>query len=77
MLFQLCPTFATLQTTASQAPLSMRFPGQEYWSGLPGPPPWDLPNPGIELRSPTLPLDSLPAELPGEAHSQRYHLLSI
>ena len=39
---------------ACQAPLSMGFFGQEYWSGLPCPPPGDLPNPGIELMSPAL-----------------------
>ena len=44
--------FGTLQTIAHQAPLSMGFSGQEYWSGLPFPPPGDLPNPGIELASP-------------------------
>ena len=37
-----------------QAPLSMRFPSQEYWSGLPFPPPGDLPDPGIEPASPAL-----------------------
>ena len=42
--------------------LSMVFSRQEYWSGLPCPPPGDLPNPGIEPRSPTLRPDSLPAE---------------
>ena len=42
-------------TVASQAPLSMRFPRQEYWSGLPFPPPGDLPDPGIELESPVSP----------------------
>ena len=36
-----------------------------YWSGLPCPPPGDLPHPGMEPRSPTLQADSLPAELPG------------
>ena len=41
------------------------FSRQEYWSGLPCPPPRDLPNPGIELRSPILQADSLPQELPG------------
>ena len=41
------------------------FSRQEYWSGLPCPPPGDLPNPGIEPRSPTLQADSLPAEPPG------------
>ena len=39
---------ATLWTVAHQAPLSMRFSRQDYWSGLPCPPPRDLPNPGIE-----------------------------
>ena len=43
--------FATPWTIARQAALSMRFP-REYWSGLPCPPPGDLPNPGIELTSP-------------------------
>jgi len=38
-------------TTAHQAPLSMRFPRQEYWSGLPFPSPGDLPNPGIKPAS--------------------------
>ena len=41
------------------------FSRQEYWSGLPCPPPGDLPNPGIEPRSPTLQVDSLPTEPPG------------
>ena len=48
---------ATLWTVALQAPLSMGFSGQEYWSRLPCPPPGDLPNPGIEptsLMSPAL-----------------------
>ena len=42
---------ATPWTVAHQAPLSMGFSRQEYWRGLPCPPPWDLPNPGIEPRS--------------------------
>ena len=46
--------FATPWTIAYQAPLSMGFSGQEYWSGLPFPSPGDLPNPGIEARSPAL-----------------------
>ena len=49
--------FATLWTIAHQAPLSMGFSRQEYWGGLPCPPPGDLPNPGIEptsLMSPAL-----------------------
>ena len=44
---------------------SMEFSRPEYWSGLPFPPPGDLPNPGIEPRSPALQADSLPAEPPG------------
>ena len=43
--------FATLWTIAHQAPLSMGFSRQEYWGGLPCPPPEDLPNLGIELAS--------------------------
>ena len=43
--------FVTPWTVAQQAPLSMEFPRQEYWSGLPLPPPGDHPDPGIELES--------------------------
>ena len=46
--------FGTPWTVARQAPLSMGFSRQEYWSGLPFPSPGDLPNPGIKLKSPTL-----------------------
>ena len=56
-------------TVARQAPLSMGFSRQEYWSGLPCPPPRDLPHPGIKPRSPALRADSSPFELPQEAHS--------
>ena len=52
-------------TAARQAPLSMGFPRQEYWSGLPFPSPGDLPDPGIRLRSPAL-QDSLLSEPPGK-----------
>ena len=45
---------ATPWTVAHQAPLSMGFSRQEYWSGLPFPSPGDLPDTGIEPRSPTL-----------------------
>ena len=44
----------------------MGFSRQEYWSGLPCPPPGYFPNPGIKPRSPTLQMDSLPAEPPGK-----------
>ena len=47
--------FTTLWAIACQAPQSMEFSRQEYWSGLPCPPPGDLPNPGIELESPAFP----------------------
>ena len=43
--------FASPRTIAHQAPLSMGFSRQEYWSGLPCPPPGDLPNPGIQTTS--------------------------
>ena len=47
--------FATPWTVAHQAPLSMKFSRQEYWSGLPFPPPGGLPDPGIEPASPVSP----------------------
>ena len=47
--------FATLWTTARQAPLSLGFSRQEHWSGLPCPPPGDLPHPGIEPSPVTSP----------------------
>ena len=53
------------QSYLTRASLSMEFSRQEYWSGLPCPPPGDLPNPGIKPRSPTLQADSLPSESPG------------
>ena len=52
--------FAIPWTVAHQAPPSMEFSRQEYWSGLPFPSPGDLPNPGMEPRSPTLQADALP-----------------
>jgi len=51
---QSVPLFVTPWTVASQAPLSKGFSRQEYWSGLPFPPPGDLPDPGIEPRYPAL-----------------------
>ena len=56
--------FATLWTVAYQVPLLMGFSSQEYWSGLPFPSPGDLPNPGIEPKSPALYADALPSEPP-------------
>ena len=46
--------FAILWTVAHQVPLSIGFSRQEYWSGLPCPPPGDLPNPGVKPKSPAL-----------------------
>ena len=57
------PTLETPWTINQQAPLSMGFSRQEYWSGLPFPSPGDLPNPGIEAGSPALQADSLLTEL--------------
>ena len=57
--------FATLWTIAHQALLSMGFSRQDYWSGLPFPSPGDLPDPGIEPRSPALEADALTSEPPG------------
>ena len=61
---QSCSTFVTPWTVAHQAPPPMGFPRKEYWSGLPFPSPGDLPDSGIEPRSPTLQAVSLPSELP-------------
>ena len=55
---QSCPTLVTPWTVAQQAPLSTGFSRQEYWSGLPFPPPGDLPDPVIEPGSPALQADS-------------------
>ena len=49
---QLCPTLCHLGTVDHRAPLSMEVSREEYWSGLPCPPPEDLPDSGIELPSP-------------------------
>ena len=63
-------SFATQWTVALQAPLPMRFPGQEYWSGLLFPSPGDLPDPGIKptspAESPAMQVDCFTAEQQGE-----------
>ena len=74
--------FVTLWTAAHQAPLSMGFSREEYWSGLPFPPPGDLPDPGREPRvsepvslvSPALKEDSLPTEPPGKPQIPFYNM---
>ena len=67
LVTQSCPTLRPPRTVAYQAPLSMDFSRQEYWSGLPFPSPGDLPDPGIETGSPALQADALPSEPPGKS----------
>ena len=62
--------FVTPRTVAHQAPPSMGFSRQEYWSGLPFPSPGDLPDPGIKPRSLTLQADALTSEPPGKKRSE-------
>ena len=61
-------SFVTPWTVTYQAPLSVGFPSQEYWSGLPFLFPGDIPGPGIELGPPALQADSLPTEPPGKPY---------
>ena len=63
LLTQDCLTLATPWTVACQAPLSMGFSRQQYWSRLPFLSPEDLPDPGIKPGSPVLKADSLLTEL--------------
>ena len=63
LVAKLCPTLATPWTVVRQAPLSMEFSRQEYWSGLPFPSPGDLPDPAIKPGSPALQAGSLLTEL--------------
>ena len=71
---QLC---ASLWIIACQTPLFMGFSRQEYWSGLPCPPPADLPNPGIQPRSPVLQVDSLLPEPPEKSMNAGVGSLSL
>jgi len=68
-----CLTLVTLWTVAHQALQSMEFSRQENWSGLPFPSPGDLHNPGIELGSPALQVDSLPTEPPRKPLNTHKH----
>ena len=72
---QSCLT-VTPWTIAQQAPLSMKFSRQEYWSGLLFPSPGDLPNPGIEFIYPNLQADSLLSEPPEKPRGD-YHTYKI
>ena len=64
--------FANPWTVAHQAPLSMGFSRQEYWSGLPFPSPENFPDPGIESRSPALQADALTSEPPRKLKSRDF-----
>ena len=64
LVAQSCPTLCDPKTVACQAPRSMGFSRQEYWSGLSFLSPGYLPDPGIEPGSPALQADSLPSETP-------------
>ena len=71
---------ATPWTVAYQAPQSMEFSRQEYWSGLPFPSPGDLPNPGIKAASPASPAlqaDSLPLNHRGNLRFISFRLFSV
>ena len=61
-----CLTLFNPRTVACQAPLSMEFSRQKYWSGLPFPPLGDLPEPETKTRSPASQADSLLSESPGK-----------
>ena len=61
---QSCPTLCDPRDCSHQAPLAVGFSRQEYWRGLPSPPPGDLPNPEIKPRCPALQVDSFPSEPP-------------
>ena len=63
---QSCLTLCNPMDRSLPGPLSMEFSRQEYWSGLPLPPPGDLLDPGMDPRSPALQADALPSEPPGK-----------
>ena len=68
--------FVTPWTAAHQAPPSMGFSRQEYWSGLPFPSPRDLPDPGIKPRSPALQADALTSEPPWKPPGFQYCVIT-
>ena len=73
---QSCPTLYDPWTLAHQAPPSMGFSSQECWSGLPFHSPGDLPDPGIETRSPTLQADALTSAPQGKPLNTRIQVLT-
>ena len=70
LVTQSCPTLETRWTVAHQAPFTMGFSRQEYWSGLPFHSPGDLPDPGIKPGSPALQSDALQSELLGKPNDR-------
>ena len=77
---QSCPTLWDPMTIALQVPLSMGFSRQEYWSGLPCPPPGDLPDPGIQpafLASPALVVEFFTTDTTWEARPQPVHPVNM
>ena len=77
LVAQSCPTLCDPMDCSPPASCPWGFSRQEYWSGLPCPPPGDLPNPGIEPRSPALQADSLPSEPPGKPRNTGVGSLSL
>ena len=73
---QSCPTLCDPWTVAHQAPPSMGFSRQEYWSALPFPSPGDLPDAGIEPRFPTLHINTLTSAPPGKPLNTRLQVLT-
>ena len=72
LVTRLCLTLCNRMDCSQLAPLSMEFSRQEYWNVQTFPSPGDLPAPGIEPRSPTLQVDSLPSEPPGKIHTHAH-----
>ena len=77
LLCSVAQSCLTLWTVAHQAPLSMGFSKQEYWSRLPFPPPGDLPHPGIKPVSPALAGGVFIPEPPGKLHNDAHKSLCI
>ena len=77
-LFSRVQLFATSWTVVHQTLLSMGFPRQEYWNGLPCPPPGDFPDPGIKLSSPALAGGFFTTEPPGKPYVHIYtHICNL
>ena len=77
LVVQPCPARCDPVDRSPQAPLCMGSSRQKYCSGLPVPPPGDLPDPGIKPRSPAWQAESLPAEPPGKPQNTGVGSLSL